>query len=65
MAHWVLRGTHLGEYFGLPATGKKVEVEGYSFYRFNEAGQIEDDGMAMHHFDALAQIGATVRIETR
>ena len=63
MANWLLRGTHLGEYFGIPATGKPIEIMGFSVYHFNAAGQIEDDAMAMHHFDALQQIGATVRIE--
>jgi predicted ester cyclase len=63
MAHWLLRGTHQGEYFGLPATGRPIEIMGFSVYHFNEAGQIEDDAMALHHFDALHQIGATVHIE--
>jgi steroid delta-isomerase-like uncharacterized protein len=63
MARWLLRGTHLGEYLGMPATGKPIEIMGFGVYHFNEAGQIEDDTIALHHFDALEQIGATVRIE--
>ena len=51
-------GTHQGEFFGMPATGKRVDVQLIDIIRFG------DDGLAREHwgvFDALAmlqQLGA-------
>lgn len=51
-------GTHQGEFFGMPATGKSVDVQLIDITRF------DDDGLAREHwgvFDALAlmqQLGA-------
>lgn len=33
-AEWVMRGTHLGDRPGLPASGKRVEVRGVSIFEF-------------------------------
>jgi steroid delta-isomerase-like uncharacterized protein len=33
-AEWIMRGTHLGDRPGLPATGKSVEVRGASIFEF-------------------------------
>jgi steroid delta-isomerase-like uncharacterized protein len=33
-AEWVMRGTHLGDRPGLPATGRRVEVRGASIFEF-------------------------------
>jgi steroid delta-isomerase-like uncharacterized protein len=43
-------GTHEGDFMGIPATGKHVEVQGIDIIRF------ADDGLALEHwgvFDAL------------
>ena len=51
-------GTHQGEFLGMPATGKRVDVQMVDIIRFG------DDGLACEHwgvFDALAmlqQLGA-------
>jgi len=51
-------GTHQGEFLGMPATGKHVDVQLIDIIRF------DDDGLAREHwglFDALAmlqQLGA-------
>lgn len=51
-------GTHRGEFLGMPATGKRVDVQLIDIIRF------DDDGLAREHwgvFDALAmleQLGA-------
>jgi steroid delta-isomerase-like uncharacterized protein len=47
--HWTVRGTHQGEFFGIPATGKSVAVEGMNFYRLS-GGKITD---VWTQFDAL------------
>jgi steroid delta-isomerase-like uncharacterized protein len=38
-ARFTMRGTHLGAFFGVPSTGKKIEVQAMNFYRFSD-GQI-------------------------
>ena len=51
-------GTHSGEFMGMPATGRRVDVQAVDIIRFS------DDGLAREHwgvFDALAmmqQLGA-------
>jgi steroid delta-isomerase-like uncharacterized protein len=52
-----LRGTHEGEFMGIPGTGKKVEVSNYDFVRF-------DNDMCVEHWGTIdsaalmEQIGA-------
>jgi steroid delta-isomerase-like uncharacterized protein len=56
-ARFVFTGTHQGEFMGVPATGKRVEVEGFDLVRIR-------DGQATEHWgqmDAMAlmqQLGA-------
>src|SRR4249920_2708651 len=35
-ARFTMRGTHLGAFFGVPSTGKKIEVQAMNFYRFSD-----------------------------
>jgi predicted ester cyclase len=63
MARWSFRGTHTDDFFGVPATGKMVEMIGFSIYYFTEDGKIEDDSMLMSNLGALLQLGAVVRLE--
>ena len=39
---FVLRGTHQGEFMGIPPTGKKVDVPGHVFYRLRNGKIVED-----------------------
>jgi steroid delta-isomerase-like uncharacterized protein len=39
---FVLKGTHRGEFMGIPATGKKVEVPGHVFFRLRDGKIVED-----------------------
>ena len=59
MARWIFRATHAGEFLGIPATGKKIEVTGYSVYYF-EDGLIAWDTMSMEWIDAIDQLGARI-----
>ncbi|OVE78775.1 hypothetical protein BVY01_04495 [bacterium I07] len=54
---WVFTGTHLGEWMGVPATGKKVVVPGMDIARFKDGKIAENWGI----FDAVSmfqQMGA-------
>ena len=42
-------GTHLGDYQGIPATGKAVRTAGISIYRF-------EDGKIVEHWDILQPV---------
>ena len=59
-ARWVTRGTHLGEFMGIPATGTPIAVTSGGFSRI-EDGRIAE---SWDHSDLpgmLRQLGATVR----
>lgn len=53
---WV-RGTHLGEFAGVPATEKKVEFSIFITYRISD-GKIVDHWMLTDNLALLQQIGA-------
>jgi steroid delta-isomerase-like uncharacterized protein len=53
VARFRATGTNSGEFMGMPATGKSVEVQGIDIIRFN------DDGKAAEHwgvFDAMTMM---------
>src|SRR4030095_6076827 len=39
-----MRGTHQGAFFGVPPTGKKIEVAAMNFYRLSEGQFVEERG---------------------
>jgi predicted ester cyclase len=61
-ARWTARATHLGEYAGIPPTGREVEFTGISVYRI-EGGRIseswteEDELGLMRQIDAVPEPG--------
>ncbi|OUD93886.1 SnoaL-like polyketide cyclase [Clavibacter michiganensis subsp. michiganensis] len=56
-ARFELRGTHDGEFLGVPATGKSVVVGASAFYRFAD-GRIIDETGQPDLLALLGQIGA-------
>ena len=56
MARWIYRGTQQKTIFGIPPTGKKIEITGYGTYYF-ENGQITWDTIVFDGLDALEQLG--------
>lgn len=52
------RGTHSGEFFGIPATGRYVEVGLVDYFRV-ENGKFVDQWGGPDMFDLLTQLGAT------
>jgi predicted ester cyclase len=51
------RGTHLGEWLGITATGKQVTITGVNVDRFVDGKMVEHGGAA-NMFEALLEIGA-------
>ena len=56
-ARFVMRGTHQGAFFGVPATGKSIKVQAMNFYRFSNGQIVEEYGMP-DMFGLLQQIRA-------
>ena len=52
-----IRGTHSDELMGVPATGNAVDVEGQSFFRF-EDGRVVERWQSLDAVTLLTQIGA-------
>jgi steroid delta-isomerase-like uncharacterized protein len=40
---WILTGTHQGELFGIPPTGRRVRIEGATFTRLGPDGLVVED----------------------
>ena len=59
--HWVMSGTHHGDLPLLPATGKKFNISGITFYYFIE-GKISGHRQAFDRLGFLMQIQALVQV---
>ena len=55
--HWVFRGTHLGEFQGIPPTGRPVEFQNLSISRVID-GRIVNYNSEIGFLTVLRQIGA-------
>jgi steroid delta-isomerase-like uncharacterized protein len=53
---WTAAGTHEGEMTGIPATGKRIRVEGMNFYRLAN-GRITDVWTQFDGVSMLQQLG--------
>ena len=56
-ARFTMRGTHQGNFFGVPSTGKKIAVQAMNFYRWSN-GQIVGERGQPDLLGLLQQIGA-------
>lgn len=57
VTRWTMRGTHEGEFRGIPPTGNKLEITGIGIFRFSEGKVVE----SWDNFDQLGmmrQLGA-------
>ena len=54
--HWKFKGTHSGEFFGIPATGKTIEVEGSTIAAMKN-GKIAQEQDFMDNLAFMAQLG--------
>jgi steroid delta-isomerase-like uncharacterized protein len=54
---YTLGGTHDGEFFGVPASGKRVEISGINIDRF-EGGKLVEEWASYDLLGGMRQIGA-------
>ena len=59
-ARFTMRGTHKGAFFGVPPTGKSIEIKAMNFYRFIKGQIFEEYGMP-DMLSLLHQIGAVTK----
>jgi steroid delta-isomerase-like uncharacterized protein len=57
VVRWTFRGTHTGDFQGIPATGKHVKTTGISIFRVHD-GKIKDDWTIIDMVGLLQQLGA-------
>ena len=57
VTRWTARGTHDGELFGIPPTGKSVETTGISIARIVD-GKVVEDRTEWNAFGLMQQVGA-------
>ena len=53
---WTMRGTHDGDFWGMAATGRKVEVTGMDVFRIAD-GRIQDAWIETDYMTLLRQLG--------
>ena len=56
-ARFTVRGTHRGSFYGVPPTGKQIEVKAMNLYRFSNGKILEEHGQP-DLLGLLQQIGA-------
>lgn len=61
--HWKFKGTHSGEFFGIPATGKQIEVEGSTIAVMKD-GKIAQEQDFMDNLAFMAQLGIDPLLNT-
>jgi len=54
--HWNFKGTHTGNFFGIPATGKKVSLDGVTLVRMSN-GKIAEERDFFDNMDFMTQLG--------
>jgi len=54
--HWQFKGTHTGMFFGIPATGKAVELDGATIVKM-KAGKIASEQDFFDNMDLMTQLG--------
>jgi steroid delta-isomerase-like uncharacterized protein len=60
--HWDFKGRHTGTFFGIPATGKDVEVEGVTLVRMQD-GKIAEEQDFFDNLSFMQQLGLIPKTE--
>ena len=58
--HWNFKGKHTGVFFGIPATGKDVNIDGVTLVRM-DGGKIAEERDFMDNMEFLQQLGIIPR----
>ena len=58
--HWNFKGTHTGIFFGIPATGKKLDLDGVTLVRM-ENGKIAEERDFFDNLEFMQQLGLIPR----
>ncbi len=58
--HWNFKGKHTGDFFGIPATGKEVNVDGVTIVKMNN-GKIAQEQDFMDNLEFMQQLGIIPR----
>lgn len=56
MKHWNFKGKHSGEFFGIPATGKSVDISGVTLVKMKD-GKIVQEQDFMDNLIFMGQLG--------
>ena len=54
--HWNFKGTHTGDFFGIPATGSKVDIDGTTLVKMKN-GKIAQEQDFMDYMSFMSQLG--------
>ena len=58
VTRWRATGTHEGEFFGVPGTGRRIEMSGIQIDRFDESGKMVEEWPEYDLLGAMRQMGA-------
>jgi steroid delta-isomerase-like uncharacterized protein len=58
VSRWTVRGTHRGEFFGVAATGRQIEMGGIQIDSFDESGKLVEEWAEFDLLEAMRQMGA-------
>ena len=58
--HWNFKGTHTGVFFGVPATNKKVDIDGVTLVRMS-SGKIAEERDFLDNLEFMQQLGIIPR----
>jgi len=58
VSRYTATGTHQGEFFGVPATGNRIEMSGIHIDRFDENGKMIEEWPEYDLLGAMKQMGA-------
>jgi steroid delta-isomerase-like uncharacterized protein len=58
LSRYTARGTHQGEFFGVPGSGRHIEMTGITIDRFDESGKLIEEWPEYDLLGAMQQMGA-------
>lgn len=58
VSRYTLSGTHQGEFFGVPGSGRRIEMTGINIDRFDESGKLVEEWVEYDLLGAMQQLGA-------